>query len=136
MFYHVKDLQFNARVSGPDPRFASMLLEQFGGANGELSAAMQYFVQAFAVRQPYPDKYDLLMDIATEEFSHLEIVGATVTMLLSGVNSELKNAFERSDLNRLLKGKSEREQIIQEAATNPQFLDLSGGAPTLTNSSG
>lgn len=136
MFHHVKELQFNARVSGPNPRFASMLLEQFGGANGELSAAMQYFVQAFAVRQPYPDKYDLLMDIATEEFSHLEIVGATVTMLLSGVNSELKNAFENSDLNRLLKGKSEREQIIQEAATNPQFLDLSGGAPTLTNSSG
>jgi Mn-containing catalase len=136
MFHHVKELQFNARVSGPDPRFASMLLEQFGGANGELSAAMQYFVQAFAVRQPYPDKYDLLMDIATEEFSHLEIVGATVTMLLSGVNSELKNAFENSDLSRLLKGKGERDQIIQEAATNPQFLDLSGGAPTLTNSSG
>jgi Mn-containing catalase len=31
MFYHVKELQFNARVSGPDPRFASLLLEQFGG---------------------------------------------------------------------------------------------------------
>ena len=136
MFYHVKDLQFNVRVSGPNPRFATMLLEQFGGANGELSAAMQYFVQAFAVRQPYPDKYDLLMDIATEEFSHLEIVGGTITLLLSGVNSQLKNAFERSDLTRLLKGKSEREQIIQEAATNPQFLVVSGGGPTLTNSTG
>jgi Mn-containing catalase len=136
MFYHVKDLQFNVRVSGPDPRFATMLLEQFGGANGELSAAMQYFVQAFAVRQPYPDKYDLLMDIATEEFGHLEIVGATITLLLSGVNSDLKNAFERSDLTRLLKGKNEREQIIQEAASNPQFFAVSGGAPTLTNSTG
>src|SRR6267154_1479471 len=125
MFYHVKDLQFNVRVSGPDPRFATMLLEQFGGANGELSAAMQYFVQAFAVRQPYPDKYDLLMDIATEEFGHLEIVGATITLLLSGVNSDLKNAFERSDLTRLLKGKNEREQIIQEAASNPQFFAVS-----------
>jgi hypothetical protein len=62
MFYHVKELQFNARVSGPDPRFASLLLEQFGGANGELAAAMRYFVQAFSARQPYPDKYDLLMD--------------------------------------------------------------------------
>jgi Mn-containing catalase len=136
MFHHVKELQFNVRVSGPDPRFATMLLEQFGGANGELSAAMHYFVQAFAVRQPYPDKYDLLMDIATEEFSHLEIVGATITMLLSGVNADLKNAAEQSDLMRLLKGKSEREQIIQEASTNRQFLDLSGGAPTLTNSQG
>lgn len=136
MFHHVKELQFNARVSGPDPRFATMLLEQFGGANGELKAAMQYFVQAFSMRQPYPDKYDLLMDIATEEFSHLEIVGATITMLLQGVNGELKDAAEQSDLMRLLKGKSEREQLIQEAATNPQFLALSGGGPTLTNSQG
>ena len=80
MFHHVKELQFNARVSGPDPRFAGLLLEQFGGGNGELKAAMQYFVQAFSCRQPYPDKYDLLMDIATEEFSHLEIVGATMVV--------------------------------------------------------
>src|SRR3954468_4765511 len=108
MFYHVKELQFNARVSRPDPRFASLLLEQFGGANGELKAAMQYFVQAFGARQPYPDKYDLLMDIATEEFSHLEIVGATITMLLDGVNGELKNAAEGSELMRLLKGKAEK----------------------------
>src|SRR5438067_1402375 len=136
MFYHVKELQFNARVSKPDPAFATLLLEQFGGANGELAAALRYFGQAFGAKNPYPDKYDLLMDIATEEFSHLEIVGATITMLLSGVNADLKNAAEQSDLMRLLKGKSEREQIIQEASTNRQFLDLSGGAPTLTNSQG
>ena len=42
MFYHVKDLQYNARVSAPDPRFARVLLEAFGGANGELKSAMQY----------------------------------------------------------------------------------------------
>ena len=51
MFYHVKDLQFNARVSKPDPRFARILLEAFGGANGELTSAMQYFVQAFRDRK-------------------------------------------------------------------------------------
>jgi Mn-containing catalase len=136
MFHHVKELQFNARVSAPDPRFASLLLEQFGGGNGELKAAMQYFVQAFSVRQAYPDKYDLLMDIATEEFSHLEIVGATITMLLDGINGELKNAADRSDLMRLLKGKAEKEQVIHEAMVNPEFLVLSGGGPTLTNCQG
>jgi Mn-containing catalase len=57
-------------------------------------------------------------------------------MLLKGVNSELKDAAEQSDLMRLLQGKSEREQLIQEAATSPQFLALSGGGPTLTNSQG
>src|SRR4029079_11500134 len=111
MFYHVKELQFNARVSRPDPRFAGLLLEQFGGGNGELKAAMQYFVQAFGARQPFPDKYDLLMDIATEEFSHLEIVGATITMLLEGVNGELKNAAEGNFLTRLMGGTQQKEQM-------------------------
>ncbi|MFW5972655.1 MAG: manganese catalase family protein [Bacteroidota bacterium] len=136
MFYHVKDLQFDARVSKPDPRFAGLLLEQFGGANGELKAAMQYFVQAFSARQPYPDKYDLLMDIATEEFSHLEIVGATIQMLLDGINGELKDAAERSEVMKLLGGKAAKEDVIHEAMINPQFLTLSGGGPTLTNSQG
>jgi Mn-containing catalase len=136
VFYHVKELQFNARVSGPDPRFATLLLEQFGGANGELKAALQYFVQAFSARQPYPDKYDMLMDIATEEFSHLEIVGATITMLLDGVNGELKDAMEQSDLSKLLAGRGQKEDMIHKAMTAPQFLALTGGGPYYTNSQG
>ncbi|MEZ4861726.1 MAG: manganese catalase family protein [Caldilineaceae bacterium] len=136
MFYHVKELQFNARVSRPDPAFARLLLEQFGGANGELAAAMQYFVQSFAARQPYPDKYDLLMDIATEEFSHLEIVGATITMLLDGINGELKNAAEEAEIMQLLKGKAAKESLLHEAMIAPQTLVLSGGGPLLTNSAG
>ncbi len=136
MFYHVKELQFNARVSEPDPKFAALLLEQFGGANGELAAAMRYFTQAFSTRKPYPDKYDMLMDIATEEFSHLEIVGATITMLLDGVNGELKNAAEASPLSKLTSGKAGKEEVLHEALTNPQFLVQSAGGPTLTNSQG
>jgi len=136
MFHHVKELQFNARVSKPDPHFAKLLLQQFGGPNGELKAAMQYFVQAFGVRKSYPDKYDLLMDIATEEFSHLEIVGATITMLLAGVNGELKNAVERCELNKVMRGNGPREELIHLAATNPQFLLESAGGPTVTDSVG
>ncbi|HTN19135.1 MAG TPA: manganese catalase family protein [Pelobium sp.] len=136
MFYHVKELQFNARVSKPDPRFARLLLEQFGGGNGELKAAMQYFVQAFGCKNPYPDKYDLLMDIATEEFSHLEIVGATIQMLLSGVNGELKNAAESDEIMQTLNGKAAKESFIHEAMVNPQFDVLSGGGPMVTDSNG
>jgi Mn-containing catalase len=136
MFHHVKELQFNARVSRPDPRFARLLLEQFGGGNGELKAAMQYFTQAFTCRRSYPDKYDLLMDIAAEEFSHLEIVGATITMLLAGVNGELKNAVERSSLGKVMEGSAGRDDLVHEALTNPQFFVLSGGGPTVTDSTG
>lgn len=136
MFYHVKELQFNARVSKPDPAFATLLLEQFGGANGELAAALRYFVQAFSCKQPHPDKYDLLMDIATEEFSHLEIVGATIQMLLQGVNGDLKNAAENSEIMQLLNGKTAKEQFIHQAMVAPQFLVSSAGGPAYTNSQG
>jgi len=136
MFHHVKELQFNARVSKPDPRFARLLLEQFGGPNGELKAAMQYYVQAFGCRKPHPDKYDMLMDIATEEFSHLEIVGATIQMLLTGVNGELKNAADESELNQLLDGTAAKESYIHDALVNPHFFLVSGGTPALTDSNG
>ena len=136
MFQHIKDLQFNARVSGPDPRFANMLLEQFGGGNGELKAAMQYFVQAFGCRRAYPDKYDLLMDIATEEFSHLEIVGATITMLLDGVNGQLKDAAEGNLVAQMGAGNVRKNDVIADAMTNPAFLLQSGGGPLVTDCRG
>src|SRR5690554_3878607 len=137
MFYHVKELQFDARVTKPDPRFASILLEQFGGANGELKAAMQYFVQAFSCRCAFPEKYDMLMDIATEEMSHLEIVGALITMLLDGINGELKDAANVVQwMDVMSGGKAQKEDFIHEAIMDPQFLVLSGGGPKLTDSQG
>jgi len=137
MFHHVKSLQFNARVSRPDPRFANLLLEQFGGENGELAAAMQYFTQAFGAKVPHPDKYDMLMDIATEEFSHLEIVGATIQMLLNGVNGELKDAAEQTDFMVAMNGKAAKESVIHAAlSANPQFPIITGGGPTPRNSQG
>jgi len=137
MFHHVKDLQFNARVSSPDPRFANLLLEQFGGENGELAAAMQYFTQAFGAKAAHPDKYDMLMDIATEEFSHLEIVGATIQMLLKGVNGELKDAAEQTDFMVAMNGKAEKESVIHAAlSANPQFAIITGGGVTPRNSQG
>jgi hypothetical protein len=45
MYHHVKKLMYTVSVGEPDPRFGKMLLEQFGGANGELAAAMQYSIQ-------------------------------------------------------------------------------------------
>ena len=136
MFHHVKELQFNARVSKPDVRFAKLLLEQFGGPNGELKAVTQYFFQAFGCSKAAPDKYDMLMDIATKEFSHPDIVGATIQMLLTGVNGELKNAADESDLTKVLDGTAAKEDYIHEAMINPHFFIVSGGTPTLTESVG
>jgi Mn-containing catalase len=80
MYHHVKELMYTVHVGVPDPRFGQMLLEQFGGANGELAAAMQYSVQGLNCDDP--ERKDLLMDIGTEELSHLEVVGSLARMHL------------------------------------------------------
>jgi Mn-containing catalase len=56
-------------------------------------------------------------------------------MLLNGINGELKDAAERSSLMNIMKG-SERDAMIHEAATSPQFLVLSGGGPSVDDSVG
>lgn len=136
MFVHNKDLQFEVRVERPDPRFATLLQEQFGGANGELKAAMQYFTQAFVLRQKNPKMYDLFMDIATEEFSHLEMVGSMITMLLDGLNDDLKMANERCDWMPAVASRDGRDEIIHSVAVNPLFFTLSGGGPDVKDSAG
>src|SRR3979411_1483043 len=80
MDHYVKKLMLPVRVDEPDPRFGNMLLEQFGGANGELAAAMQYSIQGLNCEDA--ERKDLLMDIGTEELSHLEIVGTLARMHL------------------------------------------------------
>jgi Mn-containing catalase len=136
LFTHVKDLQFEVRVDRPDPRFATLMQEQFGGANGELKAAMQYFTQAFLLRGKNPRMYDLFMDIATEELTHLEIVGCTITMLLDGLNDDLTQANRRCDWMPGVSTGEGREQIIHQVATTPLYLALSGGGVDVVNSAG
>src|ERR1700710_2961206 len=80
MYHHIKKLMFTVRVGSPDPRFGNMLLEQVGGANGELAAAMQYSVQGLNCDDP--GLKHLLMDIGTEELSHLEVIGTLTRMHL------------------------------------------------------
>ncbi|HVW76171.1 MAG TPA: manganese catalase family protein [Alloacidobacterium sp.] len=90
MYHHVKKLMYSVNVGEPDVRFGSMLLEQFGGANGELAAAMQYTIQGWSCDDP--ERRDLLMDIGTEEISHLEVVGALIRMHLMPMKKKLEDA--------------------------------------------
>jgi Mn-containing catalase len=111
MYHHIKKLMYTVRVGRPDPRFGNMLLEQFGGANGELAAAMQYSVQGLNCEDPA--RKDLLMDIGTEELSHLEIVGTLARMHLKPM-------------------KKSREA----AEADPLVAIAGGGGVTLCNSMG
>jgi Mn-containing catalase len=87
MFVHNKRLMYTVRVSEPNPRLASLMLEQFGGPQGELAAAMRYFTQALA--EDDAGRKDMLLDIATEELSHLEVIGSVVAMLCKGTKAKM-----------------------------------------------
>jgi len=96
MYHHVKQLMYTVNVGTPDPRFGNMLLEQFGGANGELAAAMQYSIQGLNCDDPA--RKDLLMDIGTEELSHLEVVGTLARMHLKPIKLKDRTAAEADPL--------------------------------------
>ena len=125
MFIHNKRLQYTVRVAEPNPVLASLMLEQFGGPDGELAAAMRYFTQGLG--ESDPGRKDLLIDIATEELSHLEVIGSIVAMLNKGVKARLsEGAMEEAEMYLSLnQGGNSHTQAI-----------LYGGGPALTNSSG
>jgi len=76
MFIHKSLPLHEVRVDQPDPVFAEKLLEQYGGATGELSAALTYWTQSFHVDNR--GVRDMLQDIGTEELGHLEMVALLI----------------------------------------------------------
>ena len=126
MFVHNKRLQYTVRVSESNPGLANLLLEQFGGPQGELAAAMRYFTQA--VSEDDPGRKDLLLDIATEELSHLEVIGSIVSMLNKGAKGRLAEATEeQGEMYRSITGAGNDSHITQV---------LYGAGTPLTNSAG
>ena len=90
MYHHIKKLMYDVNVGTPDIRFGNLLLEQFGGANGELAAALQYTAQGWSCDDP--ERRDLLLDIGTEEISHLEVIGALIRMHMKPQKLTLEKA--------------------------------------------
>jgi Mn-containing catalase len=126
MFAHNKRLQYSVHVSESNPALANLMLEQFGGPQGELAAAMRYFTQALA--EDDPGRKDMLLDIATEELSHLEVIGTIVAMLNKGAKGALAEGVdEEAELFRSLQGAGNASHVTQV---------LYGGGPALTNSGG
>src|SRR6478609_4205412 len=126
MFMHNKRLQYTVRVSECNPGLANLMLEQFGGPQGELAAAMRYFTQALG--EDDPGRKDMLLDIATEELSHLEVIGSIVAMLTKSAKGKLaEGAAEQGELYRTISGAGNDSHVTQV---------LYGGGPALINSGG
>ena len=112
MFFHKKELIHDVEIKEANPRYAQLLLEQFGGATGELSAALQYWVQSFHVENA--GMRDMLQDIAIEEFSHLEMVGKLIEGHTKNVDQT--EAFKST--------------LFAVRGVGPHFLDSQGSAWT------
>ena len=124
MFMHNKRLMYTVRVAEPNPMLSSLLLEQFGGPQGELAAAMRYFSQALA--ESDPGRKDMLLDIATEELSHLEVIGSIIVMMNKGVKGKLAEGT----------GEGELLAEITQGGESHNLSLLYGGGAALINSGG
>jgi Mn-containing catalase len=102
-----------------------MLLEQFGGADGELAAAMRYFTQGLGEEDA--GRKDMLLDIATEELSHLEVIGSIVAMLNKGAKAQLSEAQQEE---------AELFAMVGQTGTSAKESLLFGGGPALIDSAG
>jgi len=126
MFFHNKALQYTIRVAATNPGLANLMLEQFGGPQGELAAACRYFTQYLA--EDDPGRKDMLIDIATEELSHLEMIGTMVAMLNKGAKGRIAEGVEKeAELYRRITDDGNDSHVTQL---------LYGGGPALTNSGG
>ncbi len=79
MWIYEKKLEYPISIKRSNPKLAKIIIEQYGGPDGELAASMRYLSQKFTMVTP--EARALLNDIGTEELAHLEMIGAMVTQL-------------------------------------------------------
>jgi spore coat protein JC len=85
LWIYEKKLQYPVRVSQCNPRMAKFLMEQYGGADGELAAALRYLNQRYTLPRQV---VGLLNDIGTEEFAHLEMIATMIYKLTKDATPE------------------------------------------------
>ncbi len=95
MFVYEKRLQFPVRITESNPKLAQVIISQYGGPDGEAGASMRYLSQRYAMTNPKVAA--LLTDIAVEELSHFEMVGAIVYQLTRDLSMD---EIERSGFDK------------------------------------
>ena len=86
MWNYEKRLQFPVNIKKPDARTAKVIISQYGGPDGEMSASMRYLSQRFAMTNRVA--MGTLTDIGTEELAHLEMVATIVHQLTRNLSME------------------------------------------------
>ncbi len=103
MFYTDGKLQYPVRVDKPDPLFARALQQAIGDVEGQIRVAMQYFFQACGARGN-PKFRDMLMNTATEELGHIEMLATAVALNLEGAPLSEKEAVAQDPVSSMALG--------------------------------
>jgi Mn-containing catalase len=120
VFFHTKQLQYNAKPERPDPVFAKQLQEVLGGQFGEMSVMMQYLFQGWNCRGP--QKYrDMLLDIGTEEIAHVEMLSTMIGWLLEGapLSEQEAMAAKHPGVAAVLGGMNPQHAIVSGLGATP-----------------
>ncbi len=86
MWQYEKRLQYPVNIKNPNPKLAQVIISQYGGPDGEISASLRYLSQRYSM--PYPELKAILTDVGTEELAHLEMVGAMVHQLTRNLTEQ------------------------------------------------
>ncbi len=86
MFQYEKKLQYPVNIKNPNPKYASIIISQIGGPDGEVGASLRYLTQRIAM--PYAQITGILTDIGVEELSHIEMVSAIIYQLTRNLSYE------------------------------------------------
>src|SRR3978361_904916 len=92
MYFFDKRLQYPVRVETPDPIFARQLQQAIGGVEGEIRVCMQYFFQAWGARGPTTKYRDMLLNTATEEIGHIEMLATAVALNMEGAPASMQES--------------------------------------------
>lgn len=124
MYYHDLHMQYKVEVSKPDPLFARMLQQAIGGVEGEVRVCMQYMMQGYNMRGP--SKYrDLLLETATEELSHIEILATAIALNLEGAPTEFKDEASEDQVVHAAMGGMDVRHVIS-AGLGSMLTDANG----------
>lgn len=95
MWQYEKKLQYPVKITNPNPKYAQIIISQYGGPDGELGASMRYLSQRYSM--PYDELKGILTDIGTEELAHMEMISAMVYQLTRNLSKDeiVKSGFDK-----------------------------------------
>ncbi|WP_202080267.1 manganese catalase family protein [Caldalkalibacillus salinus] len=136
MFFHVKELQYEAIPERPDPVYAKWLQEILGGQFGEISVALQYLFQGWNGRADV--KYrDMLMATGTEELAHIEMLATMIARLLDGAPvGDQETAAQHPVIGAVLGGMNPQHAIVSGLGAMPADSEGNPWTASYINASG